>query len=303
MKPHNNKNMPDIEPKLIEKTDIKHTLGIWFIITLMLLLIIGNVGLMMMNISLDDTTNRKYFIPIWIGTMMFCLIAFTWTKIYKAQEQTSLINPKTVKGIGLSIAVICCLGNISILAYDWVVCEKIELQQEKIIQAKITEIDHIFDMHDGRTHYLGVHAGKPTNARGYPDKDGYDMYTSFDITPKGKINTVTYYIKTETHISKEKALEKIERKYAKLVKISSEVKMDKELKKKYPLSTDFKQDFLKDDEWISILENSTEDSNPKQYELKNTKNIKASMYFEIDKIENVGIVWINITKKDENNAP
>lgn len=301
MEPHINNTNTDIEPKLIQKTSIDHELGIWFLITLMLLIIIGNTGLYMMNIDLDEHSDRKYFIPIWIGTMAFCLISFLCTKMTKAETKTTDISSKKLKLIGISIAIICCFSNIAILAYDWNTCAKIEIQKESIIQAKMTEIDDVFVSHKGRTHHLSVHAGQPTNVRGYPDENGYDMYASYDITPDGKINAITYCIKVKKSLTKENALTQMQRKYRTLRKFSSEIIMDKKFKKKYSLPTEFQQDFLKDKTWIPLLESDDEDSDPKHYEIQNTDNIAADAYFEIDDVEKVGILWINITEKNKNN--
>ena len=136
MEPHLNNTNTDIEPKLIQKKSIDHELGIWFLITLILLIIIGNMGLYMMNIELDEHSDRKYFIPIWIGTITFCLISFLYTKIAKTKTTTN-ISAKKVKLIGISIAIICCFSNIAILAYDWNTCAKIEIQKERIKVVKI----------------------------------------------------------------------------------------------------------------------------------------------------------------------
>lgn len=300
MEPHLNNTNTDIEPKLIQKTSIDHELGIWFLITLVLLIIIGNMGLYMMNIELDEHSNRKYFIPIWIGTITFCLISFLCTKIAKTKTTTN-ISAKKVKLIGISIAIICCFSNIAILAYDWNTCAKIEIQKERIIQAKMTEINDVFASHKGRTHHLGVHAGQPTNVRGYPDENGYDMYASYDITPEGTINAVTYCIKIKKSLTKENTLTQMQKKYKTLRKFSSEITMSENLKKKYPLPTEFQQDFLKDEAWLPLLESDDKNSNPKHYQIQNTDNITADMYFEIDDIEKVGVLWINITEKNENN--
>ena len=77
--------------------------------------------------------------------------------------------------------------------------------------------------------------------------------------------------------------------------------MSENLKKKYPLPTEFQQDFLKDEAWLPLLESDDKNSNPKHYQIQNTDNITADMYFEIDDIEKVGVLWINITEKNENN--
>ena len=301
MEPHTNNINTDIEPRLIRTVSIDQALGIWFLITLMLLIIIGNTGLFMMNINLDEHSDRKYFIPIWIGTMVFCLIAFICTKTSKTKTTTTNISAKKLRLIGMSIAIICCFSNMAILAYDWNTCAKIEMQKERIIKAKMTEIDDVFVSHKGRTHHLGIHAGQPTNVRGYPDENGYDMYASYDITPEGKVNTITYCIKVKKSLTKEKALAQMQRKYGTLRKFSSEITMDKKFKKKYPLSEEFQQDFLKDKTWLPLSENDEEDSDPKYYEIKNTDDIMVTSHFEIDDIEKVGILWINITEKNENN--
>lgn len=300
MEPHINNINTDIEPKLIQKVNINQALGIWFLITLMLLIIIGKTGLFLMNIDLDEHSDQKYFIPVWIGTMVFCLIASIYA-IASKTKTTTTISPEKLRLIGMSITLICCFINVATLAYDWNACAKIEMQKEHIIKAKINEIDDVFVSHKGRTHYFGVHAGQPTNVRGYPDENGYDMYASYDIAPEGRVNAVTYCIEIKKSLTKEKALTQIQRKYETLQKFSSEITMDKKFKKKYLLSEEFKQDFLKDESWQPLSENDTEESDPKYYEIKNTDDITVTAHFEIDDVEKVGILWINITEKNENN--
>ena len=244
MEPHTNNINTDIEPRLIRTVSIDQALGIWFLITLMLLIIIGNTGLFMMNVNLDEHSDRKYFIPIWIGTMVFCLIAFICTKTSKTKTTTTNISAKKLRLIGMSIAIICCFSNMAILAYDWNTCAKIEMQKERIIKAKMTEIDDVF--------VPGLSAHMPELIT-YSDENGYDMYASYDITPEGKVNTITYCIKVKKSLTKEKALAQMQRKYGTLRKFSSEITMDKKFKKKYPLSEEFQQDFLKDKTWLPLF--------------------------------------------------